>query len=210
MQWHQLDHMQSICTLHQTDNHINTSSLNFYRPDALPHGQTTVSKHWRHTVLSTQWLANSCTTDNERWPPYNTPISWVYKYSNGKQYMYCSPQLHTYDNNFGLKAKVQSQSHIRVKSSNAICTSNETEFKKNGFCNICFFYLSRLHCMAYSDFPWRNMWCMQHLIVHDITIIRRVGGMWLAATALPPKCLQKHAKNIFFISAHSHICTEIK
>jgi len=28
-QWHQLDHMQIICTSLQTDNHANTSSLNF-------------------------------------------------------------------------------------------------------------------------------------------------------------------------------------
>ena len=32
----------------QTDNHTNTSPLNFYRPDALPDAQPTVSKHWRH------------------------------------------------------------------------------------------------------------------------------------------------------------------
>jgi len=35
-QWHQLDHMHTICTSLQTYNHTNTSSLNFYRPDALP------------------------------------------------------------------------------------------------------------------------------------------------------------------------------
>jgi len=29
MQWHQLDHMQTICTLLQTDNNINTPSLDF-------------------------------------------------------------------------------------------------------------------------------------------------------------------------------------
>jgi len=29
MQWHQLGHMQSICTSFQTDNHTNTLSLNF-------------------------------------------------------------------------------------------------------------------------------------------------------------------------------------
>ena len=29
MQWHQPDHMQTTCTSLQTDNHINTSSLNF-------------------------------------------------------------------------------------------------------------------------------------------------------------------------------------
>jgi len=46
LQWHQLmEHMQTICTSLQTDNHINTPSLNFYRPDALPDGQPTVSKH---------------------------------------------------------------------------------------------------------------------------------------------------------------------
>jgi len=45
MQWHQLDHMQMICTSLQTDNHTNTSSLNFYRPDALPDAQPAVSKH---------------------------------------------------------------------------------------------------------------------------------------------------------------------
>jgi len=27
--WHQLDHMKTICTLLQTDNHAITSSLNF-------------------------------------------------------------------------------------------------------------------------------------------------------------------------------------
>ena len=45
MQWHQLDRMQTICTSHQTDNHTNTSSLNFYWPDALSDAQPTVSKH---------------------------------------------------------------------------------------------------------------------------------------------------------------------
>jgi len=35
-QWNQLDYMQIIYTLLQTDNHAGTSSLTFYRPDALP------------------------------------------------------------------------------------------------------------------------------------------------------------------------------
>jgi len=43
--WHQLDHMQITCTSLQTDNHTSTSSLIFYRPDALPGIQPTVSKH---------------------------------------------------------------------------------------------------------------------------------------------------------------------
>jgi len=43
--WHQLDNMQTISTLLQTDNCTNTPSLNFYRPDALPDAQPTVSKH---------------------------------------------------------------------------------------------------------------------------------------------------------------------
>ena len=51
MQWHQLDHMQTICTSLQTENHTKTSSLNFYRPDALPDAQLIVSKHWRQSDL---------------------------------------------------------------------------------------------------------------------------------------------------------------
>ena len=53
MQWHQLDHMQTISISLQTDNDTNTSSLNFYRPDALPDAQPTVSKHWRHSKEGT-------------------------------------------------------------------------------------------------------------------------------------------------------------
>jgi len=45
MHQHQLDHMQTVCTSLQTDNHTNTSSVNFYRPDALPDAQPTLSKH---------------------------------------------------------------------------------------------------------------------------------------------------------------------
>jgi len=62
MQWHQLDHMQTISTSLQTDNHNNTPSLNFYRPDALPDAQPTVRAlaallfciivYWQFTVES--------------------------------------------------------------------------------------------------------------------------------------------------------------
>jgi len=45
-QWHQLDHMQTICTLLQTDNQGSTSSLSVYRPDARrPDAKPTASKH---------------------------------------------------------------------------------------------------------------------------------------------------------------------
>ena len=46
-QWHHLGHMQ-VCISLQTDNHASTPPLVFYRPDALPATQPTVSKHWRH------------------------------------------------------------------------------------------------------------------------------------------------------------------
>jgi len=45
---YQLDHMQTICTSLQTDNHASTSPLSFHRLDALPAAQPTASKHWRH------------------------------------------------------------------------------------------------------------------------------------------------------------------
>jgi len=54
-QWHQLDNMQIICTSLQTDNHASTSPLSFYRPDALPAAQSTVSRHWRQALVAL-WL----------------------------------------------------------------------------------------------------------------------------------------------------------
>ena len=43
-QWHQLGHMQ-VSILLQTDNHTAPHHSVFYRPDALPAAQPTVSKH---------------------------------------------------------------------------------------------------------------------------------------------------------------------
>ena len=53
MQWYQLNHMQTICTLLQIDNHTDTSPLNFYRSDALPQGmQGQVNLvGWLHTEM---------------------------------------------------------------------------------------------------------------------------------------------------------------
>jgi len=44
MQWHQLDHMQTIYILLQTDNNTNISSLNFYKPDAVPDAKPAAMK----------------------------------------------------------------------------------------------------------------------------------------------------------------------
>jgi len=46
-QWHQLYNMQLLCTFSPARYHASTSSLNFYRTDALPDVKSTVSKHWR-------------------------------------------------------------------------------------------------------------------------------------------------------------------
>jgi len=50
-QWHQLDHMQIMCTVLQTDNHASTSPLSFYRLEALSATQPTASKHCRLDAL---------------------------------------------------------------------------------------------------------------------------------------------------------------
>jgi len=55
------------CTSLQTDNHTNTSLLNFYRPDALPDAKPIESKHGRqiywiydigHTVFENKRYIN--------------------------------------------------------------------------------------------------------------------------------------------------------
>jgi len=45
-QWHQLDHIQIICTLLQTDNHAMTPSVISDRPDALSDAQPTMSNDY--------------------------------------------------------------------------------------------------------------------------------------------------------------------
>ena len=57
-QWHQLGHMQ-VCTSIQTDNHASTPPLSFYRPDAIPAAQPTVSKHWRQHLPQVNNLQTS-------------------------------------------------------------------------------------------------------------------------------------------------------
>jgi len=42
--WDAVDHMKTIRSALQADNNTNTSSLNFYMPDALPDAQPTVLK----------------------------------------------------------------------------------------------------------------------------------------------------------------------
>jgi len=44
-QWHQLDHLQIICTLFWTDNHASTPTQFLYRPDVLSDAKPTVAKH---------------------------------------------------------------------------------------------------------------------------------------------------------------------
>jgi len=59
-QWHQLDHMQIIYTLLQTDNHASSSSLNFYRSQTFPDTQPTVSKHEGRSSLDWSTLQENC------------------------------------------------------------------------------------------------------------------------------------------------------
>jgi len=51
-QWHQLDHMQIICTSLQTDNHASSSSLTFYSLDAFADAEPTVK-----AVKASPWKA---------------------------------------------------------------------------------------------------------------------------------------------------------
>jgi len=52
-QWHQLDHIQIICTLLQTDNHSSASSLDFFTSRMvflMPHQQ------YQSTEEQVKWL----------------------------------------------------------------------------------------------------------------------------------------------------------
>ena len=58
-QWHQLDHMQIICTSFQTDNHTSASSLSTDKPDAIPDSQLTQNKHTNSYVRYETTMANT-------------------------------------------------------------------------------------------------------------------------------------------------------
>jgi len=82
MQWHQLDRMRTICTSLQTDNHTNTSSLNFlqagcssWRPTSI---LRTVSKHWRPVLTSALYksLTYLLTVDRPCSSSLPTPIAF--------------------------------------------------------------------------------------------------------------------------------------
>jgi len=79
-QWHQLDHMQIIFTLLQTDNHASTSALSFYRPYALPAAQPTASKHWRPNILVKSHLVKRNCPDTDL-TECSTCTSTVQKYN---------------------------------------------------------------------------------------------------------------------------------
>jgi len=42
----------AVCTSLQADDHTNSPSVNFYRPNGLPDAQPTVSEHWRQPATS--------------------------------------------------------------------------------------------------------------------------------------------------------------
>jgi len=61
-QWHQLDHMQTICTSLQTDNHTNISSLSFLQADE---GRDDGVLWWQwHQLDHMQTIYTSLQTDN--------------------------------------------------------------------------------------------------------------------------------------------------
>ena len=71
MQWHQLDDMQTICTLLQTDNNINTPSLDFLQAGCSSRAQWTVSKHTMHTMVS----------KSQTWGTRREGLRWRWKVS---------------------------------------------------------------------------------------------------------------------------------
>jgi len=94
MQWHKLDHIQTICTLLQTDNHTNTSSLNFYRPYALHDTQPTVSKHWRQLKAAVIW--QECSNTSERIRPHDIHITSI----TNKAHVTELTHTHTFNGHF--------------------------------------------------------------------------------------------------------------
>jgi len=56
-QWHQLDHMQMICTSLQTDNHTSTSPLNILQAECSCWRPTNTVKYWYARDLPLRYLS---------------------------------------------------------------------------------------------------------------------------------------------------------
>jgi len=79
-QWYQLDHMQIICTLLQTDNHTSSSPLSFYRLHALLAAVPTTSKQINGKDLLTRMWANAQRDGRPveyRWRPVLNAAVWL-------------------------------------------------------------------------------------------------------------------------------------
>jgi len=75
MQWHQQDHMQTICRQITTPTPHHSI---FYSPDALPDTQPTVSKHWRRIECSIiDDILNVCVRVGVCWGVWVNGMVWV-------------------------------------------------------------------------------------------------------------------------------------
>ena len=87
MQWHQLDHMQTICTSLQADNDTNTSSLIFVLSGCSSWHQATMTKHRRHNNPSIKISWSIGTVKQRR--QLNLRWRWTWSTAGG------SDELHT-------------------------------------------------------------------------------------------------------------------
>ena len=68
--------VQIICTLFQTDNHASISSLNFYRPDALPDTQPTEGKTATQKIKPRICVLGQLSLASLRVAKLNTSFGW--------------------------------------------------------------------------------------------------------------------------------------
>jgi len=77
-QWHQLDHMQIICILLQTDNHANTSSLIFLQAECFSWCPTNSVKAWKTVMQLHKTSSAICIiTSSLKWQVPLNKLSWV-------------------------------------------------------------------------------------------------------------------------------------
>jgi len=88
-----------VCTSLQTDNHASTPPLSFYRPDALPAAQPTVSKHWRWILCSNIMTEIALVLWTRQWRcleqswSRDTIVMWVF--SAAVSICYCLAKMRT-------------------------------------------------------------------------------------------------------------------
>ena len=129
-QWHQLNHMQIICTSLQTDNHASSSSLHiFYRQDALPATCQSTEGQNTQNAFVVNHAAGQLLSNRTFCPTHSTSLLRLDRYPNPNLLMICIVGLHARCRSCHSDCQSHKQRSFKPIASNAMINYNFIKFE---------------------------------------------------------------------------------